>query len=214
VRAPDVRPTKQRCDDTTTMSDTDRRVPLPIGRLLYREADTMTHVVVQHVRSREHWIVEEGWSGESEAAGPFSPDDLLRAVRLANTSVPDGCELGPWQSGIRLFGPTRLPGHSNDWTRVETAWLSRTVTLYSESDITQVTNETCCEAPKDIPRVRVEPSLPTADLDALVRTRAPGLQLRCMGVLRCPWNAHPEGSPVYSRSIDLDQAFAAIDLPH
>ena len=195
------------------MSDTDRRLSLPRGRLLYREPDTITYVVVQHIRTREHWIVEDGWSDDSKAAGPFSPDDLLRAVRLANTSVPDGCELGPWQPGIRLFEPTRLPGHSNDWTRVETAWLSRTVALYSESDTTQVSNERCCEAPTDIPRVRVEPSLSTTDLDDLVRTRAHGAQLRYIGVLRRPWNAHPEGSPVYGRSTDLDEAFAVVDLP-
>src|SRR5436309_2889844 len=126
------------------MPEMPRQSVVPTGRLLYRPSDDTHYVVVQQDRTGELRIVEGGWSFDSAAAGPFHPDDVLRAWRLANTSVPDGCELGPWQPGIALFTRAKLPGHPNDWSRLEAAWLSPSVTRYSESDIRQVINEICC----------------------------------------------------------------------
>src|SRR5262245_57607309 len=125
---------------------TEARSALPTGRLLYRASDpeVTRFVVVQHDRTGELRIVEDGWSPGSDAAGPFEPGDVLRAFRLANTSVPNGCELGPWEPGITLFRREKLPGHPDDWSRLDPAWLPPSVTRYGESDVDHVVNETCC----------------------------------------------------------------------
>jgi len=189
---------------------------LPTGRFLYRPSDDdARYVVVQHDRTRELWIVEAAWSFHSTAAGPFHPDDVLRAFRLANTFVPEGCELVPWQPGMTLFTRTKLPGHPNDWSHLEPAWLSPSVTRYSESDICHVNHETCCAPSRDAPRVdwSTHAAAHTTELSALVRARESTFVVSHMGTLQRPWNVHPAGSPVYACNQDFSGVFVVVDLP-
>lgn len=81
---------------------------VPRGRVRYRPLDDGRYVVVQAAAIDGYWVVEDGWSVHSVCAGPFVPEEVLRALRLSNTSVPNGCELGPRQSGLELF-PTLCP---------------------------------------------------------------------------------------------------------
>lgn len=197
------------------MSATRERSVVPTGRLLYRPSDETHYVVVRQDSTNELWVVEDGWSRDSDAAGPFHPDDVLRAFRLANTSVPDGCERGPWQPGIALFRRTKLPGHPNDWSSVEPTWLPPSFTRYSDSDVSGVINETCCAPPQDAPRIdwSMRANAAATELGTLVCARHPGLVLSHIGTLQRPWNVHPAGSPVFARSEDLSATFVVIDLP-
>jgi hypothetical protein len=191
------------------------RSGVPTGRLLYRPSDVVGYVVVQHDRTGELRIVEDGWSSDSIAAGAFEPDEALRAFRLANTSVPHGCELGPWGPGITLFRREPLPGSLGDWSPLEPAWLSPSATRYSESDISQVVDETCCAPPQDAPRIdwSARADIATPELTALVRARHPDFVTGHVGALQRPWNVHPAGSPVYAPREDLSGGFVVVDLP-
>lgn len=191
------------------------RLLLPSGRLLYKPAEETYYVVVRHDRTGELRVVEDGWSRNSEAAGPFHPDDVLRAFRLANTSVPDGCELGPWQPGIGLFTRARLSGHPNDWSRVEPSSLSPSFTRYSISDVSGVINESCCAPARDAPRVawRSSQDFNSTALRAVARALHPDLALEVVGALQRPWNVHPEGSPVFARIAELGGGFVIVDQP-
>lgn len=189
---------------------------LPVGRFLYKPADEIRFVVLRHDRTGELWIVEDGWTAESEAAGPFRPSDVLRAFRLANTIVPEGCELGPWQHGIGLFERCKLPAHPKDWSRVDPAWLEPSLSRYDESDISEVVNETCCAPPQDRPRIDWNAEASTAEareLQALVQTSYPELRLHEAGTLQKAWNAHPAGSPLLAEAKSLHGVFVVVDLP-
>lgn len=193
-----------------------RFAQVPEGRLLYAPSDVASCVVVRNDRSRELWIVEEGWTARSEAAGPFDPRDALRALRLANTCVPEGCRLGPWRGGISLFNRSRLPGHAGEWTIVDLATLPPSISRYEAGDMGRVANEGCCAAPRDLPRVswvvggeRSEGSAP----EELVRARCPEVPWSRVGILARPWNVHPVGSPIVSVDEELGGAFVIVDLP-
>ncbi|WP_437734509.1 hypothetical protein [Sorangium sp. So ce1335] len=190
-------------------------VVLPAGRLLYKPSDELRYVVVHRGRAGEFWLVEDGWTAESIAAGPFRPEDILRAFRLANTLVPEGCELGPWQTGIGLFKPAKLPSHPGDWSRVEAAWLAPSVSRYSDSDIRKPINEICCAPPQDPPRVewKAADTPETHEPPDLVYELCQESRLKEVGTLRRPWNAHPPGSPLLAESKELNGIFVVIDLP-
>jgi hypothetical protein len=102
---------------------------IPHGRLVYQPLAGDPLFVLVESRKAGLWIVPDGWTSESRAAGPFNPDEALRALRLANVRVPRGCELGPWRDGLGLFERRRLSGHANDWSRVEPAWLTRSMSV-------------------------------------------------------------------------------------
>jgi hypothetical protein len=100
----------------------DHPVALPAGRLLYRPIVEVRHVLVGY-RVLGIWLTEEGWTRRSRGVGPLRPEQALRAVRLVNTTVPQGCELGPWQSGLELFASSPLPAHADAWERIDEGWL-------------------------------------------------------------------------------------------
>jgi hypothetical protein len=183
------------------------------GRLLYQPLAGDPRFVLVESKKAGLWIVPDGWTSESRAAGPFKPDDALRAWRLANVRVPQGCELGPWQDGLGLF-EHRLPGHSNDWSRVEPAWLDPSLSPYSAADIEHVVNEACHGAPADAPRVDwgAGASVSTALRDRVAR-QEPALLLREVGVLARGWNVHPKGSPLFADAADLSGSFVIVDVP-
>lgn len=189
---------------------------LPAGRLLYRPAEEARHVVVNRGRPDELWVVEDGWTEDSRAAGPFRPEDILRALRLANTSVPEGCERGPWQAGIGLFRRAVLPAPAGDWSRVDAAWLLPSVSRYSGSEGDKLVNETCCAPSAERPRIHwddAKVAVVRSDTIALVRARCEGLRPRHSGTLSKAWNAHPAGSIVLAESTELSEGFAIVDLP-
>jgi hypothetical protein len=192
----------------------DHPVALPTGRFLYRPIAERRYVLVGH-RVLGIWLTEEGWTPRSRGVGPFRPEQALRAVRLVNTQVPQGCELGPWQSGLELFVPSSLPAHANEWERIEEAWLPPSVCRYVPGDVDGVVNETCCARPADRPRVDFEPGDTFALAEARERVDAEWAELAPTvgGILRRPWNAHPEGSVLWSRSRDFQGDFAVVDLP-
>jgi hypothetical protein len=188
---------------------------LPRGRLLYRERADAPYVIVVAAGIGGYWIVEDGWSRQSKCAGPFLPDEALRALRLANTFVPDGCELGPWQSGLALFRSTELPVHPNELSRLAPARLPPGTAFYRGADLDAVVNERCCSPSAERPMVRPCETLAFAvsEIEALVRAQQDVHELRFVGLLRREWNAHPEGSPVCVVAAGLDGDFAVVDLP-
>lgn len=190
------------------------RCELPQGRLLYRTSDALCYVVVSRGRSDELWLVEEGWTAASRAAGPFDPGDALRALRLAGTMVPEGCEKGPWQGGIHVFPHNRLP--RGDWAPVEPALLGASVSRYRGSQMGEVVNEICCMPSADPPRVdwrQSSPSFLLSSVSDVVANRLPDLRWAHIGVLTRTWNAHPVGSPILAEDRELKGAFAIVDLP-
>jgi hypothetical protein len=189
---------------------------VPHGRLLYRPGEGARYVVVKNAARPGLWLVEDGWTVGSEAAGPFRDSEALRALRLSNTMVPQGCERGPWQDGLGLFKRTRLPGHPNDWSRLEIAWLEPSVALYEGADLERVSNETCCSPPRNEPRVDWAVSLENrAAWRQLVSSRRPDHRADRdeVGVLVRPWNAHPDGAPVLAADRSLSAGFVIVDLP-
>lgn len=186
----------------------------PRGRLLYRPSDDARYIVVRHDRTGALWLIEDGWTAQSRAAGPFHPNDVLRALRLASTLVPDGCELGPWQPGICLFPPATLP-RPHEWSRFDSTWLPPSVSRYSAADVSGAVHETCCSPPLDEPRVAwgaAPPGAAPEELLALARERHPDLAPTRTGTLHRAWNAHPAGSPVLARTETLEGPFLVVDL--
>jgi hypothetical protein len=188
---------------------------LPAGRLLYRQNGDFPYIVVRNDRCADLWLVEEGWSEDSVATGPFAPEDALRAYRIANAIVPEGCELGPWQRGLALLGKSKLPGQPSDWSPFELSWLPPTVTVYPAGSLDRLTNETCCAPICKPPRVRLFPLVGDdgAELARLVRQRHPQLDVNFGGTLDREWNLHPEGSPAFARHPDLSAGLVVVDLP-
>lgn len=199
----------------TTAREAEESVNLPRGPLLYRWQTYASHVLVSSARFSGRWLVERGWSNSRgcRCAGPFRSTETLRALRLSNT-VPNGCELGPWQSGIELFPSSVLPAHHSEWSLVELAWLPPTLTFY-EARRYEPVNETCCAPPIHPPKLEraKASSVSLVELDQLVEERHTGKGLSFGGVLLREWNAHPKGSPVYTVGTSLDGEFLVIDLP-
>jgi hypothetical protein len=192
----------------------DHPVDLPAGRVLYRPIAETRYVLVGHPLFGI-WLTEEGWTPRSRGVGPFRPEQALRAARLVNTQVPQGCELGPWQSGLELFVSSPLPAHANDWQRIEEDWLPPAVSRYVPADVDGVVNETCCATPADRPRVDFAPADPSrlSETRHRVDTEWPELAPTIGGLLLRPWNAHPAGSVLWSGSRDFQRDFAVVDLP-
>src|SRR5690606_31898265 len=136
---------------------------------------------------QEYWVVEEGWTSRSVAAGPFRAEDALRAYRLANTLVPEGCERGPWQTGIQMFSLKAIPVGANEWEPVEPNWLPPSVTEYEKTDFEQLSNELCCLPAINRPQVRWRAAQDPA-LDDRIDAALPGRVISERGVLRREWN--------------------------
>jgi hypothetical protein len=187
---------------------------LPVGRLLYRPLDESAYVAVSRAGDEAYWVVADAWTSDQRAAGPFRSGDALRALRLANTMVPEGCELMPWQPGIELFRPRPLPGHANDWSRVEPSWLGASVSRYTEDAISTVINESCCAPARDQPRIdwTIDATSKT-EAQRLALAQFPDMDVSQVGVLKRLWNVHPAGSPVVAGTRELLGEFVIIDQP-
>jgi len=193
-----------------------RFTPIPRGRLVYRIADSEPFFVLCDDRSKRLFIVEDPWEVGSACAGPFDPNDALRAWRIANVRVPEGCERGPWQWGIRLFETGPLPDRLDAWTRFDPSWLAPSVSRYCAKDFDEVVNEACCAPPQDAPRVAWGTSVAAyeeVELRALAASRGvESRQLARLGQLERDWNAHPAGSAVFAGTGASD-GLVIVDLP-
>lgn len=194
---------------------------LPTGRFLYAEpTEEIDPCVVLSRRGHEFWIARAEWNPGCPAAGPYRDHQSLRALRIANTHAPRGCELdvNSWSSGLFLLGETPLPGDLNEWTTVDVRQLPPSVSIYPHRQIApEPTFEAgCCAPPRDQPKIRWGEGIGklVAD-DTLVRIRE-ALQeqhLPAVGHLKHAWNAHPPGSLVFAVSYDLNDQFAIVDVP-
>lgn len=188
---------------------------LPSGRLLCDVLATTQYVPARRERSRELWIVEKGFREGCAAAGPFREQDILRALRLANTAVPDGCAKVAWQSGIALLEPTALPDHPNNWTPLGSRVLPPSISRYQAKDIDEEPGEACCSPPHDVPIVDWSCSEASSG-QWLTYVHDRGFESEAessrVGELKRLWNAHPEGSLVIAPAGVRWDAFFVIDV--
>lgn len=197
--------------------------PLPRGQFLHRDLDVMRYALFGRNDDPRLWITELDLGDPSRAAGPFEPHEAVRALRLANLSIPDGCELGPWQDGLGFFEIAPLPGHAAEWEMVEPAWLEPSVTRYGPEDITGEVERVCCAPPTSPPGVLWDDE-DTEDLEwesppdlldfALepIYARHPELRTARVGSLRKAWNGHPELSLVWAPTGSLGGGFYVADF--
>ena len=185
---------------------------LPRGLLLYKSTEAPQYVLVRARGRQEYWVVEESWTSRSLAAGPFRAEDALRAYRLANTLVPEGCERGPWQTGIQMLSLKSIPVGANEWEPVASNWLPPSITEYEESDFDKVSNELCCSPAIIRPQVRWRDAQDPA-LEDSIDAALQGRVFPESGALRREWNVHPAGSPVVAVAKELGGRFVVVDVP-
>lgn len=196
---------------------------LPRGQLLHREVDYAWYGLFGRRDDPRLWITAIDLSSPERAAGPFEPHEAVRALRLANLSIPDGCELGPWQDGIGLFDVSPLPGHPREWDAIEPSWLEPSVTEYTERDITDESEHVCCAPPTAPPPVvwddedtedigwETPPNLLDFALDPIF-ARHPILRSARVGSLRGAWNGHPDLCMVWAPTGALRGGFFVADF--
>ncbi len=200
--------------------------PLPQGRLLYWPSSATSYVLVRRHATGELYITHRGWRRGSESAGPFLEREALRAVRLANTAVPEGCQLHTWSRGITLFDRGPLPGAAADWALYDLSLLPPSITAYTAEDANGVVEDRCCAPPRDPPKVEWAEALRDGVAKLLAERgvrhvwgdlppNPPSEPLpgEHVGRLREPWNVHPKGSWVVAEGASFERSFLVIDLP-
>lgn len=196
---------------------------VPRGRFLYRESDLgWRYSLYGHKGEQRVWISAVELGDPHRAAGPFEPADGVRALRLANVEIPNGCELGPWQDGLGFFDVSPLPGHPDEWDAVDPAWLEPSVAVYGPEDIQDLGERACCAPPSYPPQViwddedvdvewEAPPDLLDFALEPIYR-RYPALREARLGSLAQAWNAHPELSLVWAPTGALGGGFYVADF--
>lgn len=191
--------------------------PLPRGRLLYRQPDEPAlHALYRGEEDSRLWLSRAEFPQPDVAAGPFDLRDAVRAWRLSNVLVPDGCELVAWQTGIVLFRVRPLPAALHVWRRVDLAALEPSLSRYGGGDISGESGE-CSGAPTYPPRVawvNGDAALTPAARSALeaIRVGHAELQQARVGMLKREWNAHPVGSLVLLPGAVLESGFFVVDF--
>lgn len=196
---------------------------LPRGQILHRELDYTLYGLFGRQDDPRLWITGLDLEAPQIAAGPFEPHDAVRALRLANLSVPDGCELGPWQHGLGLFDVAPLPGHPHEWHPVEPSWLEPSVTAYEEGDITGSPERICCAPPTTPPPVlwddedteesdwEAPPDLLDFALNPIFAAH-PHLRHARVGSLEAAWNGHPDCCMVWAPAGGVGGAIVVADF--
>lgn len=191
---------------------------LPRGQFLHRDAEFVQYALYGRRDDPRLWITMTGLGATKRAAGPFEPHDAVRALRLANLSIPNGCELGPWQDGLGFFQVGPLPGPAHEWIPVQPARLEPSVTPYQGEDIVGEAKRTCCAPPTAPPKVHWSEKSggdPVPDELALalqaIYARHPALRNARIGSLLRTWNAHPKGSLVWAETGALERGFFVAD---
>jgi hypothetical protein len=146
-----------------------------------------------------HWWLVLG----SEMVGPFDDSCILRALRVANTPVIDGCELGPSQLGwFELENRRALSQRRNASVRHQ-ADLPPSTTSYDEEGLAAVVG--CCSRFDSPPHVNWN----GIDDWQPFRETPPSHA----GTLERAWNAHPAGSLVFCDDTETLAGLTLIDLP-
>lgn len=197
---------------------------LPQGRFLYRFADEPRYGLYRYEDDPRLWITALGAYDRSRSAGPFEPHEAVRALRLANLEIPDGCELGPWQTGLGFFPRVALPEDWYEWTEVHPSRLEPSVTRYGRDDITGETLRICCAPPTYPPKVlwtdkktkKAPPSVFAPErlmgISERVFARHPELRTARVGALKKAWNGHPEHSLLWAPTGALEGDFYIADV--
>jgi len=188
-----------------------RSLSLPRGRFLYRESDDEARYgLFGHLDDARVWIRALRHAPPTRAAGPFERADAVRALRLANVEIPDGCELGPWQDGVGFFPVARLPEPAPDGFPIDPHSLEPSITPYVAEDIEDSGVRGCCAAPSYPPKVKWDARRIAPEG---IYVRFPTLRPARVGSLTRMWNAHPSGSLVFAPSGALVGGFFVADLP-
>lgn len=198
------------------MSGDTKNLQIPIGRLLYRAGDDNPFVVLQHNPTQQLYIGPEGWDSNSEVTRSLAPQDALRALRLANVNVPDGCELGPWQRGIGLFETMTLSFPVDEYVQIEAAWLLPALSQYSMALVNETEDVTCCAPPHHKPKIKwdvIHSEYSLDELQEMAHAKFGSKDLTVAGELTDEWNAHPSGSIVIATPMRLTGDFIVVDLP-
>lgn len=187
--------------------------PLPRGRFLYREPDEEGRFgLYGHPSDPRVWISARPLVNPQRAAGPFEPDAGVRALRLANVEIPEGCELGPWQDGLGFFAVAPLPTYPHQWSPIDPAQLEPSITVYGAEDIRDDGDRTCCAPPTYPPRVQWEaPEDLLNSISKPVYLKYPFLAQARIGTLSRTWNAHPARSLVWAPTGKLPGGFYVAD---
>ena len=200
-----------------SLSSTAQRQPLPSGRFLYAEAERQLYDVYRSNTAIGLWISTREYPSSERAAGPFDPNDALRALRLANLSIPDGCELGPWQTGLGFFELRSMPGSFAMWSKVDPQSLPPSITRYEYAHVTGEARG-CCAPPTSAPKVQWEErqkgvlaGTSEENLEGIL-TRAPVLARSLRGLLKHAWNGHPQASLLFASGKRFDGGFYVVDL--
>lgn len=155
-------------------------------------------VVVYRAFHGQWWVAQEG-----SMIGPFGDAAILRASRVACTPTIDGCELGPYQLGIREMSPKVPLRRGPRWQEVSLAQLPPSLTRYDRERLEPVSG--CCT------RFEAMPEVGWDSVDDWP-SRLDPLSGRS-GRLRTSWNAHPEGSIIVAPTQTLAEALVIVDLP-
>jgi len=196
---------------------------LPRGQFLHRALEYPRYELYGRRDDPRLWLTAFDLMLPDRAAGPIEPHEAVRALRLANLAIPEGCELGPWQDGLGFFETAPLPGHPQGWEPVDAAWLEPSVTPYRGEDITGQAQRLCCAPPTSPPDVlwddedEGDPTWhsPPDLLDFALRpinARYPLLQSARIGSLRGAWNGHPDLCLVWAPNGSLEGGFFVADF--
>ena len=144
------------------------------------------------------WLARGG-----ELAGPFEDSQILRALRVACTPVMDGCEKGPGKSGfLELAGRRALKPRPRQSARGADD-LPPSISIYDQAGLEPVSG--CCT------RFDSAPPVVWGAMEGweAFRDQKPAYA----GLLSSPWNAHPQGSPVYCEDKTTFSGLTIVDLP-
>lgn len=149
-----------------TMTNSTQTAPqaLPQGRFLYQAGDEPTYGLFGRHDVIGLWISARHLIRPNRSAGPFETGTALRALRLANVSIPDGCALGPWQDGLALFAVTSLPEPFYNFRPVEPRTLEPSMTSYGSEDLAGEVANVRCAPPTAPPKATW-----ASETDAVVR---------------------------------------------
>lgn len=164
--------------------------------------DTMPAIECGIAAYRAHpdawWIVVE-----HEMIGPFDARSILRAVRVACTPIPDGCERFGSILAVSEFRPRRPLRKGPRWRAFDENELPISVTVYDRAALAPVSG---CVTTFD--------ALPQVAWDASNHWQ-PFLDQRPArgGRLTKAWNAHPAGSLLFAEASGLGAGFTIVDAP-
>lgn len=202
--------------------DVTRAYSPPSGRILYRAPDHDDNLCgLYRYEGDPRLFIMSRDPFYNEIAGPFYPNDALRALRLANLEVPDGCSLMGWRPALTLLFDVIYVHREYfelDPRTLDQRKLPHSLSRYTPDDI-QGEGGGCCSAPTNPPLVRwtgnrrgALSTTAQAAHETMV-ARHPELRRARLGALKREWNAHPAGSLLYMPGALLETSgFLVVDF--